>query len=185
MADEDGGTTPSDKAEKPDFYPNFALIAAGVAAVIGLWIILVAHLFSDSFGLSEKSWRSLSGGGQLAARLIAPVSVLGLVMILAGSWMAVVEWRGTFKKVEPKPPADDHATLVPTDPKTVAEVITAVGKLRGASLLIVAGVLMMFLSAWVAKSVSDDHPAGPTPVKIAPGNVSPGDMPPGHVSPRK
>ena len=164
-ANDNGADTPP--PSKPQYNGNFSIVTALIAALVGLWVVLAGHLFSTAFGLSDDSWKSLRGGGQLAARLIAPVSVLGVVLILVGAWMAVVEWRGGFADKHDAPPANEHKrTLGMPD---IPAIIGAVGKLRGATLLIVIGALLMALSAWVAQSVSNnagDERGKPIPVRM-------------------
>lgn len=153
-----GGKRPKPAPDRPEFHAGFAGMAAAVAVVIGLVVMFTGHLFGGKLGLDDASWAKLTGNGQLAARLTSPVLVLGVVLVLAGAWMAVVEWRGRFKKAAPDVVAEGPAA-------DVAKVVAAVGKLQGAALLIVSGALMLIASAWVAQSAA--KPATSTPVAPA------------------
>jgi hypothetical protein len=68
--------------------------------------------------------------------------------------MAAVEWRGRFRKAPTQ--ATTRERGVDLD---VSKTIAAIGKLRGAALVMVVGAVLMLGSAWVAKESAN----APTP----------------------
>jgi hypothetical protein len=69
--------------------------------------------------------------------------------------MAVVEWRGRFKK-----PEDLTVEGVNVD---IPALVEALGKLQGAALVMIVGAVLMLAAAWVAQSA-----AAPSPTEVSP-----------------
>ena len=112
-------------------------------------------------GLSDADWNALDARTKLAGAITVPVVVLGVITLLIGVWMAIVEWRGIFKA-----PQDTFTTLddAGVDP---GKIIEAIGKLKGAALAMVIGGLLLLGAAWVAQSAAQP-PAAPTSSTPAP-----------------
>jgi hypothetical protein len=102
----------------------------------------------STWPIGIEEWKGADGNRLLAASLSFPLVVFGGLLIAGGAWMAIVEWRGRFKKPE-----------VATDAVDVGKVIEAIGKLRGAALLLVVGGLLLFGAAWIAQSAAKPTPA--------------------------
>jgi hypothetical protein len=160
----------------PEFHPVFAVISAVVAAVVaGLVLFQPAQAAWD---VTKSDWKGTDGHLQLAASLGVPLTVLGGAAVAVGAWMAAVEWRGRFKKRPKKKEKEEaeeaRARGVSVD---VGEAITAIGKLRGAALVLVVGAALMLGSAWIAKeSAGQSSPTTTTPTTTSP--ATPGTTPP-------
>lgn len=166
-----GGSAPA--PEKPPTYRSgFAFVSAVVFLVFG--VVLSGLLaFLGSRVLSDQFWSGLEGRLKIAVVLGLPATIVGLVVIFVGLWMAVVEWRGRLRAGDA---TVAHASLSAGD---VKEIIAAVGSLRGAALVLVVGALLMLGTAWVAQSAAGTASPGAgttTPVTpartAAPGSTS-------------
>lgn len=133
----------------PAYRSDFAKSAGtAVAAVAALTIIIVIAL------LSSLNKDGLGADGKIAVVLLAAVLIIGIVVLAVGVWMAVVEWNGAMK-VEPT----GMRGLT-----SVGPIVEAVGKLKGAALVLVVGGLLVFSVAWSAKdALPEPAKATPTP----------------------
>ncbi len=120
------------------------LVVAGVLLALGL--------LGDTLRLSPSEWSALTPNEMVATRIVIPITVLGAIAVTLGAWMAVVEWRGRFAKRAPKPKPEAEAKGVPDQ---IPAVIEAVGKLRGAALVMIVGALLLFAAAWITQSTAD------------------------------
>jgi hypothetical protein len=142
--------TPSPSEPSPEWHDRFALLAGAVAlgiAVAALWYPAVT-----AWDIDADDWTGANGNRLLAASLSVPLTVLGGLIAAVGAWMAVVEWRGRFRRADKK---DGEEAVAAPD---LSKIIEAVGKLRGATLLLVVGGLLMLGSAWIAQSASNPTP---------------------------
>jgi hypothetical protein len=148
---DDGNDQPSPPPEPPpEFHPTFAVVL-GVVVLLALVPILIGPLRSV-WALSKEDLTGTDGDRALAAALGLPLTIVGAAAVALGAWMAVVEWRGRFK---PKPQARGGARAAPID---VPKVIDAIGRLRGAALLLVVGAALMLGGAWIATGTDDSEP---------------------------
>lgn len=173
MKDTNDGTTDDDSVPteaQPWFDKDFALwFALACVAIGGLVLFIALHLSDGRLGLTGDEWATLDARAKVATRIVLPIVVLGVVAVLVGLWMAAVEWRGRFKKPEPSATSSDLTTATPSPTgkgtgKDAAEIIESVGKLRGATLVMIVGALLMFAAAWITQSTASppDTPATTT-----------------------
>jgi hypothetical protein len=132
----------------PVLYRRFALavfIGAGAVAVgsiaVDWWAVSAFHLIGG--------WSDLDASRRLAAGLAIPLSILGTLLVPLGAAMAVVEWRGTLAR-----PAEREQAAAPD----LGKMLEAVGRLRGAALVMVVGALLLGGAAWVASSAAKAPP---------------------------
>jgi hypothetical protein len=127
-------------------------VALGLVVVGGL-LGAYLHLWDGRSGFSEADWAGLDGRLKLAAEVVVPLVALGGVVVLIGVWMAIVEWRGRFR-------APSKYRGIEED---LPKIIEAIGKLQGAALVLVVGVLVLFAAAWIAQSGVGAVGASPSP----------------------
>ena len=97
------------------WHTGFAVISAIVlAALLGAFVV-VSQLFADNLGLDAAQTAKLDGRALIGARVIGPVTVVGVTVTLFGVWMAMTEWRGRFTKA---PTADRASERSPTRPRS-------------------------------------------------------------------
>jgi hypothetical protein len=156
--DSDEPSTPLEPP--PEFHPRFAVVL-GVLLLLALVPILIGPLRSV-WALSKGDLTGTDGDRALAAALGLPLTIVGAAVVALGAWMAVVEWRGRFK---PKPEARGGARAAPID---IPKAIDAIGRLRGAALLLVVGAALMLGGAWIATGTDDSEPDGGTTPPAAP-----------------
>ena len=146
-------TIPADESgaePAPTFKPRFAALSALALAVLG--VVLLWRPARTAWDIAKSDWLGDRSDDALASSLSVPLTVLGGALIMIGTWMALVEWRGRFKE-----PARARSRSMPDVP----EIIAAIGKLRGAALVLVVGAALMLASAGVAASAAgNDAPAG-------------------------
>ena len=156
----DNGTPPPDPPPPPPL-PLFHGWFAIAAGIVGL--VLVATVFGDPFmdwlqdgraGFSDEDWMALEPGVKVGVTLTVPALLLGGFLVVVGLWMAVVEWRGRFKKPE---------DLTVEGVVDIPALVEALGKLQGAALVMIVGAVLMLAAAWVAQSA-----AAPPPTEVSP-----------------
>jgi hypothetical protein len=157
-------TGATDAEPQPVYHGSFANRLAAVLAVLGL--VLAAFIGPWRHGgMSDADWTALGGQLKVAVVLGLPATLFGSLVLLAGLWMAIVEWRGRQldeDKATPKlSPARAHKGAVTGE--DVAKVIAAVGSLRGAALAMTIGAILLLGAAWVAQSAAGAGSAEPTP----------------------
>lgn len=149
---------PPDVPAVAEFHGGFAFWSAVVILLIALGVALRAIITGWDIGKADLVAEK-TGATALASALAMPLTVVGVLIVAAGAWMAIVEWRGTFKS----PPSERGLD--------VGKVIEAVGKLKGAALLLVVGTILLLSSAWIAQSsagaanstlTGPTGPSGPT-----------------------
>jgi len=158
--------TPEPTPETPPVYHSgFALITG----VLGLLIaaVLLWRPASAAWQISKSDWTAEEGGDNaLAAALSVPLVVFGGALVALGAWMAAVEWRGRFKAEQP----EGGGVRALAGAVDVPAVVAAIGKLRGAALVLVVGAVLMLGAAWVAQSSAEEPaaaaPASPTPTVV-------------------
>ncbi len=150
-----GETSTVPKDEPAEWHNDFAICAFVVAAIVFLAFLVVSRFTLSDLGLSEAAYNKLDGRGVVGARLIGPIAVVGVLTVLIGLWMTVTEWRGRFAgptKAGQHRGAGEDAT----------KLIEALGKLKGATLVLVSGVLILLCVAWMTSSTTGSEPASAT-----------------------
>ena len=143
---------PTSPDAPPEFYLRFAIVTGILALLVVVGVLLALGLLGDTLRLSPSEWSALTPNEMVATRIVIPITVLGAIAVTLGAWMAVVEWRGRFAKRAPKPKPEAEAKGVPDQ---IPAVIEAVGKLRGAALVMIVGALLLFAAAWITQSTAD------------------------------
>jgi hypothetical protein len=118
----------------------------------------VSQLFADNLGLDAAQTAKLDGRALIGARVIGPVTVVGVGVTLFGVWMAMTEWRGRF--------AEKPETTREREIPDASKIIEALGKLRGAALVLVSGIVILLGVAWMTSATASAPPA-PTPSSTA------------------
>ena len=154
----------TDPAPAPEprayFHKVFAGIAAFALLALLIWVVIVIDPYD--FGVSGDEWKDLDARGRMGARVIVSVLMVGIATLFVGIWMAVVRWRG---EMDPKPAADgQNKTRGATDiGSQVAAVVDSVGKLKGATAVMVIGALLLLSAMWVTNSAVDAPEMTDTP----------------------
>jgi hypothetical protein len=148
----DDPVTPDGPSVLPMPFGSYALVGAAVLALIVLVItfaVVGSHLDDD-----------------LAHQMTVPLLICGVLLVMGGAAMAAVDWRSAYESASRGPQGFGE------DP---AKVIDALGKLKGAALVLVSGLVLLLGLAWIAASSADDSPANPP--APAPSSVSPSATP--------
>ena len=154
--------TPTQGVEHPVFHRSPLVISLIVAVLLVAAVLVVTSVLNGRAGLSSTDWKALTAPGKLAASLVVPLTVLGIVLVALGAAMAFTEWLGTFATTD----TDGVKVKGLSD---VSTVIDSVGKLRGPALVLVTGALLLGASAWVASSA-----AAPPPPAASSGSTTQG-----------
>jgi hypothetical protein len=117
---------------------------------------LLTAIRQPRLGLDETAYAKLDGRGMIAAAVIGPIALVGVAVTLIGIWMVLVEWRGRFTEKG----ADDN--VVRKGGVDIPALVGALGKLRGATLVTIAGVAILLSVAWMTSSTTGAEPS-PTP----------------------
>lgn len=130
----------------------FAVVAGATAAFVywGIDDIDVVIPTDDQV----KTDPEVIGRFALAAALAKPLMIAGAALVAAGLWMVATEWRGRFvpkAAVRTKGVAD------------AVSLVEALGKLKGSSLVLITGVVLMLGPAWIAASAAGSDPPASTP----------------------
>lgn len=133
-------------------------MAAIVLVLLLVAFVFVSQLFAGNLGLDATQMAKLDGRALIAARVIGPVTVVGVAVTLIGVWMAATEWRGRFAAQ-----SDIEGEREIPD---ASKIIEALGKLRGAALVLVSGVVILLGVAWMTSSTASAPPA-PTPTSTS------------------
>jgi hypothetical protein len=143
--------TPPPPPKPPVWHDTFAIVSFLIVAAGFIWYLTSAGLWSSRFGLSHANWAKLSLGTRISLHLVGPIALAGVVAVLIGIWMVVVEWRGHFVDADtPDEPERVNTFLFSGGTiKAATRLITAIGKLSGGTLLLVIGGILLFGSAWV------------------------------------
>jgi hypothetical protein len=139
--------------DAPAFHRLFATAAALVLVFVGVLLVIGLQYLASRI-LFGAFWTGLEGRLKVALVLGLPSMIVGTVVVMIGAWMAIVEWRGKLRK--PAARGFQARTIGAGD---VKEIVSAVGNLRGAGLVLVVGAILMLGSAWVAQSAAGT--AGP------------------------
>lgn len=157
------GTDPPANPDQPNqpanteplkFHWLFAVITGVlVLALLGLFVWQAAP-----FGLSVslvKDAETADPRAVLAAKVMGPMLALGALVLLAGLWMVLVEWRGAFSTAK----ADGVS-----ERSSIVEILKVVGDLKGAGQVFVGGLVIVLAVAWMVSSTAgaETDPA-PTP----------------------
>ncbi len=141
-----------EKAEPLKFHRPFAVITGILAlALLGLFIRQAAP-FGLSVSLVEEA-ETADPRAILAAKIMGPMLALGALVLLAGLWMVLVEWRGAFSTAK----ADGVS-----ERGTIAEILKVVGDLKGAGQVFVGGLVIVLAVAWMVSSTAGAE-TDPTP----------------------
>jgi len=150
-------------AEAPlEFAPLFAFLTAlGVGALAVLFILpLMRELYSGAHLESDLA--------EVARLTTLTLLAIGGGVIFVGAYGGLLEVRGRMriKEKPPTPPTPPRAaeeglaaatSVVSEVIKGGAAIVDSVGKLRGASLVLIVGCIPLLAAAWVAQSgVSND-----------------------------
>jgi cytoskeletal protein RodZ len=139
-------------------------VAAIVLGVLLVAFVFVSQLFADNLGLDAAQSAKLDGRALIGAQVIGPVTVVGVAVTLVGVWMAATEWRGRF--AAPTEATDEREIADPT------KIVEALGKLRGAALVLVSGVVILLGVAWMTSATASAPPA-PTPSSTSTSTANP------------
>jgi hypothetical protein len=144
---------PAPAAPEPPtvWHQDFAVVTAVVLGILLIVFVLVSQLFADNLGLDAAQTAKLDGRALIGARVIGPVTIVGVAVTLVGVWMAATEWRGRFAERSKETGERDIA-----DP---AKIIEALGKLRGAALVLVSGIVILLGVAWMTSATASAPPA--------------------------
>ena len=156
----------------PEYHPRFARVTAIFAFVLG--VIVLWSPASAAWHVGKSDWKGTDGHLQLAATLGVPLTVLGGAAVVVGAWMAAVEWRGRFRKPPEKEEEKKEEARARGVEVDIPQTITAIGKLKGAALVMVVGAALMLGSAWIAKESADQ----PTPATTTNEGTTPTPPPP-------
>lgn len=161
---------------KPFYDPAFAKSAAQIIGVVSGVVLLIS-----AFRILEKSgadWTATGGNLMFAAALTLPVIVLGGLALAVGLFMAAVEWRGRFKEQE-KARLESAVATSTAITDNLDKIIESIGKLQGATLVLIVGLLLLLGSVWgVASSAAGTAPsASPSPSPSAGASATTGASP--------
>ena len=155
-------TTQPPAEPPPEFHKAFAAVTGGAALLLAALLLWRPTL--TAWDITKDDWLGDHGATAFAASVAVPLTVFGGLLVMIGAWMAAVEWRGRFKK-EPAAKVQARGGVV----DSLDEIITAVGKLRGAALVLVAGALLMLGAAWIGQSSADSPSTGTSTTATTPG----------------
>jgi hypothetical protein len=155
-------TAPAEPASV--WHKGFAIFTAIVLGGLLAGFVYVSQLFTDNLGLDAAQSAKLDGRALIGAQVIGPVTVVGVAVTLIGVWMALTEWRGRFTAR-----AETTGDREIPDP---SKIIEALGKLRGAALVLVSGIVILLGVAWMTSSTASAPPA-PTPSSTPTSTASP------------
>ena len=148
-------TTPATPSEPVSvWHKGFAIWAAIILGLLLAGFVYVSQLLTDNLGLDAAQSAKLDGRALIGAQVIGPVTVVGVAVTLIGVWMALTEWRGRF--------AAQSETTGEREIPDPSKIIEALGKLRGAALVLVSGIVILLGVAWMTSSTASAPPA-PTP----------------------
>lgn len=133
------------------WHSRFAMVTFIVAIVAIALLWGLTPLRQPDLGLDTSSYAELTAGHKLAARVIGPVLLLALTAVLLGVALALVEWRGTFAAGTA---ADGSPTTTTRGDglSQITETVKAMSGLKGASLVLTVGVLLVLATAWITAS---------------------------------
>lgn len=145
----------------------FAVVSAG--ALLGLLFLFIwlGNLFNLTVSLGEDAAKA-DPRAALAARVIGPVLAIGAMLLLAGLWMVLLEWRGSFEA------SNAAAATQNKGPLDLVELTKVVAGLKGAQLIFVGGLVVILAVAWMVGATSDsggDTSAAPS--SAAPSSAAP------------
>lgn len=148
-----GGDGNDPPAEPPSvWHVKFAWISAVVTIALFVAFILVTSLEEARLGLDEAAYKKLDGRALVGAAVIGPIALVGVAVTLIGVWMVAVEWRGRFA---PKAAGEVQAKGLPD----IGTVVTALGKLKGATLVLLSGVTILLAVSWMTGSTAGAEPS--------------------------
>ncbi len=150
----------------PKFHPWFAGCVAVPAILLGLWFVADTDWLSTHLGLNETEFKLLDGRTIVSTRMLGPIAALGVVLVIVGATMTLIEWRGRFAE---EPATEDGTPRGVSDVDPV-KLVEAIGKLKGATLIVVAGLVILLGVAWMTSSTAAPPPSSPSP----PGTTKPG-----------
>jgi hypothetical protein len=135
---------PAEPATPPELpsLPGRFLIGAGT---VGLLLAVCTLLLVYNVAKGNLDWT-------LPQIVAMPLVVMGVVLCCWGAALAATDWRAQYK-----PTASAEAR----DASSVGAIIDALGKLKGAALILVSGLVLLLGTAWIA--ASDAGSDGDTP----------------------
>lgn len=146
------------------FRTSFATVTAIILLVLLALFVWFGNLFSLAIALGDDVVKA-DPRAALAAKVIGPVLALGALLLVAGLWMVMLEWRGGFETTTAK-----DTTLKGLD---VVEIVKAVGSLKGATLVFVGGLVVVLAVAWmVGATAGGESNAGATASATASASAS-------------
>lgn len=155
-----------------DFHSAFAMLSAVVLAVFVLLFIFVGKPWQLGISLSGEAQKA-DPRAALAGSVIGPVLTIGIVVLLTGLWMVLVEWRAAFKPV----PAGGVTTRG-GGVESFTDMLKAIATLKGSTLVFVGGLAVLFAVAWMTSAAagvdtsSDTPSAAPSTASAAPATAS-------------
>lgn len=131
-----------------DFAGGLAVIIGVVTVVLGLAVRIGTRLRENTAQASTLE--------ALPGQVTWPLLTIGWLVIATGIWMVVVEWRAGFladPKKTPEPETKDAA-------EQLAKLVTALGNLKGATLVTLVGLVLLIAPVWIATSAAQNSSGG-------------------------
>ncbi|GAA5163883.1 hypothetical protein [Ornithinimicrobium tianjinense] len=136
----------SDGSAKLDFHGDFGLGLAVVIAVVSFALGWSGHIVQRLRESTAVGTTLETLPGQLAWPLLAA----GWMVLSLGLWMLAMEWRAGFKA----------SKAAPVSKGDLPAVIEALGKLKGATLVAIIGLVLLLAPAWIAGSTAASDGSG-------------------------
>jgi len=148
------------------FPTGFALVSVVVLlALLGVFVAQ-GNLWRLPVTLGEAAQKT-DPRAALAASVIGPMLAVGTLVLLAGLWMVLTEWRAAFKPV-----ATGEVTTRGGGFDSVTDMLKAVATLKGSTLVFVGGLAVLFAVAWMVSSAAGVGTSAATTPSSAPSSVA-------------
>lgn len=141
----------------PVWHEEFAGWAAGVGFVAVVVFVLTLGTWSSSLGLSDEAYAKLDGRAIVAVRVIGPLAFIGVATLVLGLWMAVVEWRGRFRRE-----GATDGLVAETTTVDIPKVIEALSKVKGYPLVVLVGLVILLGVVSMTSATSGANPPSTT-----------------------
>lgn len=133
---------------KPPWPKTFALAALAGAIIATIALAFAARVWTRL----RESTAQASTIEALPGQMAWPLLAIGWVVLAIGLWMVLVEWRVTFAYTQASPAATKSPDLV--------KVLDTLGKLKGATLVTLVGLVILLSPAWIAGSAAEGGSGG-------------------------
>ena len=136
----DDDTVPAPKpVELPSIPLTFARWAFAVAGLVAFTTLMLTFLIIGKHANDD-----------LPHQLSLPLITCGVLLVASGVAMASVDWRSAYKETAKQHDLDDTSNMV-----EAAKLVEALGKLRGGTLILIAGLVLLLGCAWVAANAAE------------------------------